>query len=98
MIDVMGYHVQQAIEKSIKYFLSNIYHESENTRKFKVHNIADLIDYLNEFDQDFIQNYEELMEMAYEITSWEASSRYDEAIYADYSSVMKSIIIANNLY
>lgn len=25
MIDVMGYHVQQAIEKMIKYFLNNIY-------------------------------------------------------------------------
>lgn len=36
--------------------------------------------------------------MADEITSWEASSRYDDANCADYNNVKKSIEIANDLY
>jgi hypothetical protein len=41
-IDTAGYHVQQAIEKSIKYFLHNVHGIDDTTRTFKTHNLMNL--------------------------------------------------------
>ncbi len=50
-----------------------MYNKPNTTRKFKTHNIADLIDYLDSFDKNFIDDYIDLVKMADEITTWEAS-------------------------
>ena len=41
--DAAAYHIQQAIEKSLKYYLSNVYGEDETRTAFKTHKIGTLL-------------------------------------------------------
>ena len=43
-IDVASYLVQQAIEKSLKYLLHDVYGVDDTTRAFKIYNISRLLD------------------------------------------------------
>lgn len=98
LYDASAYHIQQAIEKSLKYILHNIYGEDDTTKKFKTHNISSLIIMLNSYDSDFINNHPDIVNIADEITKWEASSRYGESIVSTRNDIMEAIKYAKNLY
>ncbi|MBQ7585802.1 MAG: hypothetical protein IJU40_06105 [Desulfovibrionaceae bacterium] len=52
-IDLAAYHLQQSIEKSLKFLLNNIYDLEENVKGYKTHNITSLIDMITLYDKQF---------------------------------------------
>ena len=98
LYDVAAYHTQQAIEKSIKYFLHDVYGEDDTTREFKTHNLNMLLNRLQDYEPDFNADHPKLIEMAYDITLWEANSRYGDDISAVRSDIEAGIQIAEELY
>ncbi|MBR5050600.1 MAG: HEPN domain-containing protein [Desulfovibrio sp.] len=97
-VDTAGYHVQQAIEKSIKYFLHNIHGIDNTTRSFKTHNLMNLFIRLEEIDPAFAERYADLRAMCEAITSWEALSRYEESRCSTRTEVRAALGIATRLY
>lgn len=95
--DMAAYHTQQAIEKEIKYFLQNIYGMDGSERKFKIHNIAQLLLFLNEYDNHFLYEHQDLVHIADEVTKWEASCRYGEDLVASKKEIQNALSIACNL-
>ena len=97
-IDVASYLVQQAIEKSLKYLLHDVYGVDDTTRVFKIHNISRLLDQLNEFDHNFVENHVELQILAGTVTEWEARSRYEDLLRSSYTEVRNALGVAEKLY
>jgi len=92
--DAAAYHAQQAIEKTLKYVLHDIYGEDDTTRKFKTHNIATLI--LKAEKYGFKVN-DELIDMSDEITDWEANSRYSSSTISTKENIEKAIQLNKEL-
>lgn len=84
--DQAAYHAQQAIEKALKYQT-----EMFGLEYRKVHNLAALIPPLE--NAGFAVS-EDLKAMAFIISGWEVSSRYDD----DFSATKKDIEHAIRLY
>lgn len=84
--DQAAYHVQQAIEKALKYQTEMLGIEYK-----KVHNIAGLISPL---EAAGFPVSDELKAKAFVISDWEASSRYND----DFSAVKADIEDAIQLY
>lgn len=42
--DIAAYHVQQAIEKELKYLLHDIYGADDNSRSFRTHDLSDVFE------------------------------------------------------
>ncbi len=84
--DQAAYHVQQAIEKALKYQM-----EMSGEPYKKIHNIAGLI---ADVEKTGFPISNDLKAMAYEITNWEAATRYND----DFSVVKKNLIKAMDLY
>lgn len=82
MYNIAAYHAQQAVEKCLKIMLSQYYGMDESDRKFKIHNIAGLIDMLEiEASNENpipIEIPEDIKIMSADITEWEAASRYND--------------------
>lgn len=96
--DAAAYHIQQAIEKELKYILHNIYGMDDKTRSFRTHNISTLLLYLGRYNSDFVQNKcQSLIEMSDTLTSWEASCRYGEDIASTRRDIEKAITIAEDM-
>ena len=70
IVDVAAYLTQQAIEKSLKYILSNVYGESEESKDFKIHSITKLIKKISVYDNNFKKNNKDLVINAIKLTSW----------------------------
>jgi len=95
--DAAAYHIQQAIEKELKYILHNIYGMDDKLRSFRTHNISTLLLYLGRYNSDFVQNKcQSLIEMSDTLTSWEASCRYGEDIVSTRRDIEKAITIAED--
>ena len=78
-----AYHAEQATEKCIKYVLSNYYGIEETARRFKTHNIPDLLAFLRECAEESgrdipIDIPDLIDELSVEIMEWEANSRYND--------------------
>lgn len=97
LYDVAAYHIQQAIEKELKYILHNVYGADETTKRFGTHNISTLLIQVNEYDSNFISSHQDIVENADEITSWEASTRYGEDLVATKDKIKEAIEYAKNL-
>ena len=96
--DTAAYHIQQAIEKSIKYFLHDVYEVDDTSKRFRTHNLSDLILQLSLKDSSFIPNHQDLIDMVSEISDWEAGSRYNEDIVSTRTSISKALLIAEKLF
>lgn len=84
--DQSAYHVQQAIEKALKYQI-----EMKGIEYKKIHNLAGLID---QAEQAGLKIPERLKERSFVISDWEASSRYND----DFSAVKADIKDAIEIY
>ena len=78
-----AYHAEQATEKCIKFVLSNYYGIDETVRRFKTHNIPDLLSFLNECAMKSgksipIHIPQIIDELSVEIMGWEANTRYSD--------------------
>lgn len=96
--DAAAYHIQQAIEKELKYMLHDIYGMDDRSRSFRTHNISTLLLYLGRYNPEFVQDEcQSLIEMSDTLTDWEASCRYGENIVSTRRDIEKTIVIADNL-
>ncbi len=75
--DMAAYHVQQAIEKALKYALVTFGEVDETSKEYRTHSIPALIDLVSECSN--IEISDQLKLAANDITSWEAHSRYDDS-------------------
>ena len=102
MIDTMKFRIQQVVEKILQYFIYNIYEADEKSLDLETHDISELIYYVDEFDASFSQNHQELMDMSYEIDSWDFLNYYSDddsdEICSEYNIVKKAILIVKELY
>ena len=96
-IDLASYHVQQAIEKCLKYILHNIYGVDNTTRQFKIHNIGTILDKIEEFEQGFKTTHQDIADLASDITNWEASTRYEDDPVSIKEDVEKVLSLAEKL-
>ena len=96
--DMAGYHVQQAIEKCLKYYLSNIYHEDETLRQFRTHSIGTLIAKCYSHGMGNDDFPDGLIEMSEEITKWESGARYGQETVCNAEEVRKALGIAEKMY
>lgn len=102
LYDVAAYHAQQAVEKTLKYFLHNVYGVDDTSKQFKTHNISTLLIMINSHDANFISNHQKLADLSDEITSWEASTRYGENLVATKNTIIEVLdycesIISNEI-
>ena len=74
--DIAAYHVQQGIEKEMKHILHDLKGVDDTTRSFKTHVIEDLID---QVENNGVSVPDYVKEIAYDLSSWEATSRYSES-------------------
>ena len=70
----------------------------DTTRVFKIHNISRLLDQLNEFDPNFVENHVELQIFAGTVTEWEARSRHEDLLRSSYTEVRNALSVAEKLY
>ena len=88
--DIAAYHVQQAIEKEIKHILHDICGADDTARSFKTHNLSDLIGQVEEYG---ISIPEELIDLASDISDWEAATRYSGSVIANIEEIKEAIAI-----
>ena len=90
LYDIAAYHVQQAFEKELKHILYDIYDADETERKFKTHMIPALISQVEEYD---VTIPDDVKSIAYDITEWEANTRYPEGRTSDREEIKDAIRI-----
>ncbi|MCD8103736.1 MAG: HEPN domain-containing protein [Lachnospiraceae bacterium] len=93
--DMAAYHVQQGIEKALKYALHSICGLDETYRGYRTHDIMTLINIV--MDHSDLTLSERLMNMANDITGWEAHSRYDDSPASARKDIVEAIAIYEEL-
>lgn len=78
-----AYHAEQATEKCLKLILSNYYGISETEKRYRTHDIPDLLAYMKECEANTGKKVPicipEIIEInAIEIKEWEANTRYND--------------------
>ncbi|MBR3107928.1 MAG: HEPN domain-containing protein [Clostridia bacterium] len=74
ILDIAAYHVQQGIEKCLKYVLHDLSGADDSQKRFRTHNLLALIA-LTEEETAYIVP-QEIKNIAAMVTSWESSARY----------------------
>ena len=97
-IDGAAYHVQQAIEKSFKYYLSNIYGDKEDTKAFKTHSLGILYARCLEHGMKKGDFPEGLLDMLEDISTWEAGARYGEETVSEREDVERAYDMAKEMF
>ena len=97
--DIAAYHTQQALEKCIKYYLSDIYTVDETSKEYKTHNIATLILMLTQLDKGaFLSQFPEVIKIADKATKWEASCRYGESLFSTKQDIEYVLNITEQIF
>lgn len=92
IIDLAAFHVQQAIEKTLKHILQTEAGISEDYKGYKTHDLVSLITMIENKTEFVVPN--DLKSMASNISSWESSSRYG----GSYKGTLNEIRQAIDLY
>jgi len=92
--DIAAYHTQQAVEKTLKYVLHDIYGEDDTTRSFKTHNISTLILKVQRYG---VKISDDLIDLSADITDWEANARYSSFNVATKNKILKAIALCESL-
>ena len=83
LYNIAAYHAEQATEKCLKIILSNYYGIDESLRRYRTHNIPDLLAFLEEQASENerpipIEIPNIIYELSNEIMEWEATTRYND--------------------
>lgn len=87
--DQAAYHIQQGIEKALK-----CQTEISGCAYKKIHNLIGLI---YDAEKTGLEVSDELKAMAYKISDWEASSRYNDDFSVDQEDLLKAIRLYEEL-
>ena len=88
MIDMAAYHVQQAIEKTLKYILRTKAGIDEETKGYKTHDIAYLIAWIEEKTLPIPDGLKSMDDV---ITEWESASRYGNSYISTVADIKEAI-------
>lgn len=94
--NICGYHIQQAVEKLIKYQIYQQVEEVDN-RQMYTHNIGALLAYAKKRGLDLVVP-EYILKNSEVITSWEAGSRYDLHFSVRVDTLRKMLSVVNIWY
>ena len=92
--DIAAYHVQQAIEKELKYILHDLNDADDTTKDFRTHNIVSLCKQVEKYG---ISLPDDIKDIAFEISEWEAVSRYKGGVINNVSQIKSAIGVYDNL-
>ena len=95
LLDLAAYHIQQGIEKLLKYRLHELHGADDTAGAFRTHKIYDLINMLEEQYEEVLPA--DLKKMAITITDWEAESRYNDNLTATREEMEAAIRIYRGL-
>ena len=95
LYNIGAYHAQQAIEKCLKFYLRDVYGEDENNRRFRIHDIDTLCSRLKDRYNHSVNP--EIIQMANDITDWEANSRYHHSLVTAKNEIEKVLDIAETM-
>lgn len=78
-----AYHAEQATEKCLKIILTQKYGVSENNKRYRTHDIPDLLAFIDECKQEsrvdcLVEIPSVIDELSIEIKAWEANLRYND--------------------
>ena len=89
--DAAAYHVQQGIEKLLKYILHDLNGIDDSSKSFRTHSITSLISKVE--DETNVKVPDELKMVSELLTSWESESRYGGDISATEKQIKNCINI-----
>ena len=95
MIDMAAFHVQQAIEKTLKHIIQTKAGISETDKGYKTYDLVSLIVMIEE-RTDFVVP-DALKSIASDVTGWEASSRYGGSYTGTLSEIRQAIDLYREL-
>ncbi len=95
MVDMAAFHVQQAIEKALKYLLQTEAGVDEETKGYKTLDITFLIKWTEEVTAFTVP--EKLKIMADTITEWESASQYGGSYASMVADIKKAITLYHEL-
>lgn len=93
--DIAAYHVQQAIEKALKYLIYTLSNADPENREYRTHNITSLILLAEDLCGFYVS--EQLKAQSYAITRWESKSRYEDSSVAVKKDIQNAIEMYNEL-
>ena len=91
-----AYHAEQAIEKCLKIILTQNYGISETERRYRTHDIPDLLAYIEECREssgkDARVEIPEIIDgLSIEIKAWEANTRYNDNMVILRKKILKVV-------
>ncbi len=103
LYSIAAYHAEQATEKCLKLVLSQCYGIPESNKRYRTHDIPDLLAYIEECRTDTGKDYsitipEIIEELSIEIKGWEANTRYNDNMVLLRNNVMDVIRACENMY
>ena len=98
-----AYHAEQATEKCLKVILSQYYEIPETSKRYKTHDIPDLLDFVLQCEKETkksipIQIPDIIDMLSIEIKSWEANSRYNDNMVLLRGNISKVIKACESMY
>ena len=94
LYDNGAYHVQQAYEKELKHILHDLLGADDTAREFRTHNIADLI---NQIENSGYNIPDEIKEISHDLSNWEANTRYNSDILVELNEINNVIDLFDKL-
>ena len=92
LLDICGYHIQQAVEKTLKYILHDMNGVDDTTRRFRTHDIVSLIVMVE--SETAVVIPDAIKQIAVLLTQWEVTTRYPSGISTVRSELVETIAIA----
>ncbi len=95
IIDLAAFHVQQAIEKTLKHVLQTEAGISEGYKGYKTHDLVSLITMVENKTEFVVPDA--LKNIASDVSSWEASSRYGGSYTGTLNEIRQAIDLFKEL-
>lgn len=100
LYDLAAYHAQQAVEKTLKHVLHDKYGMDDSARSFRIHDIADLIQMVEEHasESGAVVTIPDMIKLtAAEISAWEANSRYGDNLVVVREDIARTLDLCEQM-
>ena len=103
LYSISAYHTQQATEKCLKIMLVHHYGIDESIKRYRTHDIPDLLAFLNECAEEThspipISIPNVITELSIEIKEWEANTRYNDNMVILRKNILQVLNACEKMY